>query len=41
VGRINIFYGKKGFSAVRTPKNGSDGQLGILVLQFIQQLLAI
>ncbi|NSW45382.1 MAG: hypothetical protein HPY79_06180 [Bacteroidales bacterium] len=38
---INIFYGKKGFSAVRTPKNGSDGELGLIVLQFIQQLLSI
>ncbi len=38
---VNVFYGKKGFSAVRTPKNGSDGELGILVLQYIQQLLSI
>lgn len=38
---INLFYGKKGFSLVKTPKNGSDGELCEIAFKFLQQLLSI
>lgn len=38
---INLFYGKKGFSLVKTPKNGSDGELCDVAYQFLKQVLEI
>ena len=38
---LNIFYGKKGFSVVKTPKNGSDGELCEVTYQYIKQYLEI
>ncbi len=38
---VNIFYGKKGFSVVKTPKNGSDGELCNLLSDYIRQYLEV
>jgi hypothetical protein len=36
---INLFYGKKGYSIVKTPKNGSNEKLADLVFQSITQII--
>lgn len=36
---LNVFYGKKGFSIVRTTKTGSNPELGELAYQIIDSLL--
>lgn len=36
---INIFYGKKGYSIVRTTKSGSNEELGILATKVIEEIL--
>ena len=36
---LNIFYGKKGYSIVKTPKNGSNDQLADLAYQVIYNLI--
>ena len=38
---INVFYGKKGFSIVRTPKNGSDAVLSEKLEALVWQTLQI
>lgn len=38
---LNIFYGKKGFSIVKTPKNGSDSELSNIVYEYLRQFLEI
>lgn len=38
---VNVFYGKKGFSVVKTPKNGSDYELADVVFQIIRQHLLL
>lgn len=36
---INIFYGKKGYSIVRTTKSGSNEELAVLATRVIEELL--
>jgi hypothetical protein len=36
---LNIFYGQKGFSIVRTTKTGSNAELAALAYQIIDSLL--
>jgi len=36
---INVFYGKKGYSVVKTPKNGSNAELCEIAYQLIMQLI--
>ena len=36
---INIFYGKKGFSVVKTPKHGSNSELADIVQKILCELL--
>ena len=36
---INIFYGKRGFSIVKTTKTGSNAELADLVSQLVQQYI--
>lgn len=36
---LNVFYGKKGFSVVRTPKSGSQQDLGELACHIVDSLL--
>jgi hypothetical protein len=36
---INLFYGKKGYSIVKTPKNGSNEKLADLAFQSISQII--
>ena len=36
---INVFYGKRGYSIVRTTKSGSNEDLGILAVKVIEEIL--
>jgi DNA polymerase I-like protein with 3'-5' exonuclease and polymerase domains len=36
---VNVFYGKKGYTVVKTPKNGSNAELCEIAYQIIMQLL--
>ena len=38
---VNVFYGKKGFSVVKTPKNGSDGELCNVISEYLRQFLEV
>ena len=35
----NIFYGKKGYSVVQSPRNGTDNRLNELVAQIISEMI--
>lgn len=36
---VNVFYGKRGFSIVRTPKSGTDAAMGVALEQLIWKTL--
>lgn len=36
---INLFYGKKGFSVVKSPRSGTNGELNDLTAQLIQSYI--
>ena len=36
---INLFYGKKGFSVVKTPKNGTDAELNDLMSDIVNEYI--
>jgi len=37
---INLFYGKRGYSVVKTPKQGTDSEMGELCSQILQEMLS-
>lgn len=36
---VNLFYGKRGFSAVKSPRTGTDNELNEMMLQLIQTFI--
>lgn len=38
---LNVFYGKKGFTVVRTTKTGSNAELATLAAQIFEQILSM
>ena len=37
---VNLFYGKRGFSVIQSPRTGTNPELNVLMVDLIKQYLA-